>query len=812
MENRVGSSHGTQTPKRSRSLDIKRLYKPKVSKEGAKEGQSRSQKRKNSSVYSCDEENVKKRSKKEFLVSNLKNADRNSEKSLVELYNGDPGVSLKSSCSTERENDISLSLGGDTIRIPKRKRGFMGRKKFDAPGISELVGPSASIHGSSDQAKKLEHDDSCDGVESGSGMLGESFHDTKENRSSSVILDRQLKEEADIAVKSDDLLSKKPQKNRRKKKNVEVDASKFVQVAESLDNDSSKTCNDLQEEDEENLEENAARMLSSRFDTTCTGFSSNSKASVPPRKSKSLLRNHGRNDASFHTESDLASLNAANWKLRPRRQHKERGLMRKRRHFYDIIADELDPLWVLNKKIKVFWPMDENWYYGLVNDYDKERRLHHIKYDDRDEEWVNLQNEKFKLLLLRCEVPGMSVQKKAVSSEQHLHERKLNLRPSKKDKSRSLNVADDSCVIESEPIISWFTRSKSSTSHAVKRTSGSHGFKKRKISSLSSHSAPSLSNDDKASLKRSLGDGSLRRKERKSHKNSALADKLGGSADSCLKSAISLKEKKLPIVYVRRHFRKSMEPFSDKREDVDVVASDMTCGVSVSSFAGGSDAIDSRDVSLIKSDTPLSPWADADAILQEPNVASFKSRECRFALCKSVISFLSQPFALQSFWLFHALPQQGTLMILWPKVQLEMLFVDSVVGLRFLLFEGNLKEAVEFIFLVLALFASSHDEEKIVSLQVPKTSISFKLVTFQGCRRELVFAFYNFFELKHSKWMYLDLKLMRHCLLTKQLPLSECTYDNIRVLQNGTSRLPASSQPGPSIKVSIFCPSVSHLY
>ncbi|KAK4756570.1 hypothetical protein SAY87_006697 [Trapa incisa] len=797
MENRGGSFHETQTTKRSRSLDIKRLYKPKMPKESEKDGQTRSRKRKNSSVYNCDDENIKKRSKKDVLVGNLKNSDRNSKKSLAELYNGDCGTGLKNSTSTERESDISLSLGGVKVQIPKRKRGSMGRKKFDAHRVAEQLGPSSSIHGSSDPAIKLEHDDSCDGVELGSGMPAESFHDTKENRILSSILDQKL-EETDIAVQSDDLLSKKPWKKLRKKKSIEVGARKFVQVADSVDNESLKTYNDLPEEDEKNLEENAAMMLSSRFDPTCTGFSSNTKSSAPPTKSKHLHLNHCRN-ASSHNGLDRASLIAANRKLRPRRHHKERGLMRKRRHFYDIIPDELDPLWVIDKKIKVFCPIDENWYYGLVNDYDEERKLHHIKYDDRDEEWVDLQNENFKLLLLRCEVPGMSVEKKAVSSDKHLHERKLILKSPQKVKSRSMNVADDSCEIESEPIISWFTPSKSSSSHAVKRTLGSHTFKKQKISTLSSHSTPTLRKDVKVSHNRSLAYDSLRRKEMRAYKNSSLGGKVGGCTDNGLKSAICLKEKKLPIVYVRRHFRKFTK-LSDKRINADILASDITCGVSVS-FAGGSDVIDCHDVSLMKSDTPLPPWSVSDAILQGLSISSFKLRECRFELCKSVISFLSQSFGALSFMLFLALPQHGTLMILWPKIHLEMLFVDSIEGLRFLLFEGSLKEAVEFVFLVLELFAPNHDDDKFVRLQVPKTTISFKLVTFQGRRRELVFAFYNFFEIKRSKWMYLDFKLMRHCLLTKSLPLSEFTCDNIRVLQNGANRLSPSSQSGPSIKV-----------
>ncbi|XP_031372689.1 uncharacterized protein LOC116187847 isoform X2 [Punica granatum] len=796
MENRVGSSHGAQTPKRSRSLDLKSLYKSKASKESSKEAWSKTLKRKGSSVYSSGEENSKKRIKKDALVSNPKNADRNSKKSLAELYNGDLDAGLKGSGSTERENGISLSLSGDAIRIPKRKRGFVGRKKVEAPGAAELPSQSASVQGSSDQATKLEHDDAGNGVNSASDMHAESIRDTstKEDRACPVNLDQHPKEEADLPAKSNDPSLKKPRKNRRKKKNVEATAGKFVQVAEPLNNDSARKCNDMPEEDEENLEENAAMMLSSRFDPSCTGFGSNSKASMAS-KSKPSFSSYGRNSASCHDRSGPASLDANNWKLRPRKQHKERGLMRKRRHFYDIVADELDPLWVLDKKIKVFWPLDEKWYYGLVNDYDEERKLHHIKYDDRDEEWVDLRNEKIKILLLRCEVPGMAARKNAASV---VHKRKQNLKPTKEGKKRGLSGADDNGVMDSEPIISWLARSKTSTSLGMKRTSISHGVKKQKISPVSLHPAPSLLNGDKVSLKGSVDDGSLRRKERKSHPKSALADRPGGSADSGLKSAISLKERKLPIVYVRRHFRKSTEAFLGKKEDGDFLASDLTCGVSAST-ADKSEAIDC-DISLGKSDPHWSSWSIADSSLQELNTISFKPGECRFELCIPINSFSSHSLGARNLWLFHALPQQGMLMILWPKVHLEMLFVDSVVGLRFLLFEGSLKEAVEFIFLVLALFAPSHDEEKNIDIQVPATSISFKFASVQGCRRQLVFAFYNFFKLKPSKWMYLDLKLMRHCLLTKWLPLSECTYDNIRLLQNGTSRLPASSQCGPSLK------------
>ncbi|EPS72751.1 hypothetical protein M569_02006, partial [Genlisea aurea] len=63
--------------------------------------------------------------------------------------------------------------------------------------------------------------------------------------------------------------------------------------------------------------------------------------------------------------------------LRPRREDKAKGTTRKRRHFYEILPGDLDPYWVMSKRIKIFWPLDESWYYGLVDDYHSGSQLHH---------------------------------------------------------------------------------------------------------------------------------------------------------------------------------------------------------------------------------------------------------------------------------------------------------------------------------------------------------------------------------------------------------------------------------------------------
>ncbi|KAB1222500.1 hypothetical protein CJ030_MR2G024870 [Morella rubra] len=157
-------------------------------------------------------------------------------------------------------------------------------------------------------------------------------------------------------------------KNARKRKDWTLDSkSKVKEVVPVVDN-SIRTSDDLKEDDEENLEENATRMLSSRFDPSCTGFSSSSKA------------------------SKLRSVNGLSFLLSSGQDFVGRGskLLYGSRYCFESIETKE----VLNRRIKVFWPLDQSQYYDLVNDYDKERNLHHLKYDDRDEEWINLQNEK----------------------------------------------------------------------------------------------------------------------------------------------------------------------------------------------------------------------------------------------------------------------------------------------------------------------------------------------------------------------------------------------------------------------------------
>lgn len=71
--------------------------------------------------------------------------------------------------------------------------------------------------------------------------------------------------------------------------------------------------------------------------------------------------------------------------------------------FQEVALKDSDGPRILGRRIKVFWPLDSKWYYGEIKAYNSGKRLHKILYDDRDEEWLRLHKEKFKLQVLEGE-------------------------------------------------------------------------------------------------------------------------------------------------------------------------------------------------------------------------------------------------------------------------------------------------------------------------------------------------------------------------------------------------------------------------
>ncbi|XP_044463454.1 uncharacterized protein LOC123194340 [Mangifera indica] len=885
MENRIGTCNGAEIPRKSKSLDLKSLYKSRISMES----QNTELKRKISSEDSDEKKRKKRRkSSKTVSISSLRNVD-NCKNSLDEAYNGVLGSGSHDSklkLSHKRDdsgglNAIYLSLDDSSFQIPKRKRGFVGRRKVEVSqelklprqscskvsddvvskamdgnmatkvespkelatqvgsptdlGVGAEFFKDSSIHVLRSKVKRKmgfdnfkEKRDSESNVArllkegaghaSNSAVSGGEFSLTKVNRKSesnlnwylkegecathSVVNNREslkksnkisnsnlagcLKEDEGCAsqsvVNNGDSSLKKSRKNHDKRNDPTWDRS-IAKEAKPIIDTSVEACGDALD-DEENLEENAAMMLLSRFDPNCTGFSSNEK-SIASMNGFSLLSS-SEQDFSGH---ESVSFDAAGRALRPRTRHKERGQSRKRRHYYEIFSGDLDAYWALNRRIKIFWPLDQCWYYGLVSDYDKESKLHHVKYDDRDEEWINLRNEKFKLLLLPSEVPDKGARKRSKIREKGLEQGKGSLKPSKEKGKRDMTTKDDKCMgscMDTEPIISWLARStnriKSLPLHAMKK-------QKRPDPSLTFEA--SFLSHEVVKPDVSLGSAFLKAKNNKLASTAKLLDSfIGGrrSEESSSCSPTHSKDSKLPIVYCRRRFRSTS---SGNHVSTRTPSSITLLAPSIDGF------VDSEEydicMKMLAPDGALQSTGNTE--LLNLTIPLIESRQVRFEICFPVLSVLKYAFGAENFWLLRAvfLFHYGTVTTIWPIVNLEMLFVDNIVGLRFFLFEGCLKQAVAFVFLVLRVFHRPNEQGKYADLPLPVTSIRFKFSCIHNLGKQFVFTFYNFSEIKNSLWMYLDTKLKSHCQLSRQLSLSECTYDNIKAIQNGSNVLSMNS-------------------
>ncbi|KAH6783748.1 hypothetical protein C2S52_008707 [Perilla frutescens var. hirtella] len=642
-----------------------------------------------------DGENVKKKKRKSRKEVPLSCFESDAKKSRKEDVNGvKPELEFgrKSKDRSEGLHDISLPLGnnGSSFNIPKRPRGSVGRKRLESDQGSEPT----------------RHSDSAD-------TAGE------------------FKAEV---TKSEDGLAPN---------------DRLVQLAtpsSAIDCVSSA----------KSKGKNAARMLSSRFDPSCTGFSSKIKSSVS-QKADGLLFSSSSAQDSFtrpvktFADGQSASADDQSRTLRPRRENAGKGVSRKRRHFYEILAQDLDPYWVLKRRIKVFWPLDESWYYGLVNDYNSETKHHHIKYDDREEEIVNLQDEKFKLLLLPSEVPDKLKSRKRSRGV--------------KDSPRGQTVpsaGDDSCTgdpLDSEPIASWLAtqsqRAKASPKSLKRqRTSQKH---LPLVSSLSSEKTDNSNSD--------VVDSKIFRNNpdcESASVDSLLESQVGNNS---LLGSTHTSQSEKHMVYVRKKYRRTSKGGSSMSRDV------KACSVGLLPTKGMSDKL---------------LWSFDDQGKLRLKDFLLESEKSKFQICLPVLPSLESSFEIGNFWLLHDIfmLQHGVLVTSSPAVVLEMLFIDTNFGMRFFLYDGCLRQAVALIFQILIAF-SQFDEQWNDGMKLPVTSIRFQLSSSQDPRKQHVFAFYSFSKLKSSKWPYLDSEILQHCLLIKQLPISECTYDNIKELECG---------------------------
>lgn len=207
------------------------------------------------------------------------------------------------------------------------------------------------------------------------------------------------------------------------------------------------------------LEENAAMMLCSLSDNRHDDPLRNRMASPDRSSNESNLHHSNHLKNQYKNENDVAGPS------RLLRKRDGKGPFRKRRprrHFYEVSPHDLDPFSIVKERIRVFWPLDETWYFGLVKKYDPVTKRHHVKYDDKDEEWINLQNERIKLLLL----PGEG-RRRCINNTSR-KARKVNYEGEKRE-----DMDGNGSGSESEPIISWLARSnqvRSGTSSSISKT------------------------------------------------------------------------------------------------------------------------------------------------------------------------------------------------------------------------------------------------------------------------------------------------------------------------------------------------------
>ncbi|PAN32573.1 hypothetical protein PAHAL_5G497400 [Panicum hallii] len=211
------------------------------------------------------------------------------------------------------------------------------------------------------------------------------------------------------------------------------------------------SCGCVKDDDGVNLEENAARMLCSLSDNRCAG-SPRKRMKSPDRSSKRPFPQHSNHfKNSYKKNKDVPGPARL---LRKRDDKVPFRKRRPRRHFYEVSPRDVDPFCIVKERIRVFWPLDETWYFGLVKEYDPVKKLHHVRYDDKDEEWINLQNERIKLLFLPAEARSRS----------KCNNSRSVFKPKYEQGDREDMDGRNTESSESGPISSWLARSNQAKS------------------------------------------------------------------------------------------------------------------------------------------------------------------------------------------------------------------------------------------------------------------------------------------------------------------------------------------------------------
>lgn len=413
------------------------------------------------------------------------------------------------------------------------------------------------------------------------------------------------------------------------------------------------------------LEENAAMMLCSLSDNR-HGDPSRKRKRSPDRSSKeSSFQHSNRFKGPYNRVEDVAGPSRSLRKREGKSPFKKR---RPRRHFYEVNPRDLDPFCIVKERIRVFWPLDETWYFGLVKEYDPVKGLHHVKYDDKDEEWINLQTERIKLLLLPGE--GRELSNKVNHEE---------------DKGEDMD-GNSPGGSDSEHIVSWLATSnqaRHATSSNIDKPD--HG---------QSNIVPVVSNSFYTNQGQLQSDDAIPGGSLFANRDAEVHDDGNRSGD-----------RRFHFVYYRKRVCRGRNGSVNNSEH------DLNPKHRASSAAILASVI-SREA-----DTETGAVKYIMLVLSLP--------------LKSVYKLVSEACSVWiSSSLFH--PQHGSLITLWPAVCLDIVFVDNALGLKHLLLETCLRSAVSLFCSLVGSFNQCSGQSTSKESKMPCTSVRFQISGLHG--------------------------------------------------------------------------------
>lgn len=83
-----------------------------------------------------------------------------------------------------------------------------------------------------------------------------------------------------------------------------------------------------------------------------------------------------------------------------------------KRKWIEVGITEVNPMALLEYTCKVYWPLDDKWYSGVIDQYDAKNKKHHVNYIDGQNEWLLLVEEKLKLFVSGEEMQKLHLKNK----------------------------------------------------------------------------------------------------------------------------------------------------------------------------------------------------------------------------------------------------------------------------------------------------------------------------------------------------------------------------------------------------------------